>query len=563
MHKEKDWSKEIKQTVSWKIKTYIGRGFKIRLANPGDHYHPELLKKVIQQNHINASLFDVVLIGSVIGLGIFGEKELFFIPAGASVFLVLTLILMIFSAFRSWLQSWASIVLIGLFFLVNQLSKDQFFNYLNHAYGLKYETEKAVYSSQSLKDEIHNKRNYEDDIYFQEKTLTNWLSNNKQNNKKPKLIMLNCSGGGLRSAAWTFSNLAYLDSVTNGKFFEQVHFISGSSGGIMSAAYFRELKRKALDGKSFTLKNAFEALTKDMLNPIIYHFVTRDIFYRPKSLNMFGEKYIKDRAYTFEKLLHQNLDSAFYHPLTFYETYEANASIPTMVFSPTITNDGRRLLIASTPLSFLTNNFKSNYLSYESMPESVEFLRFFEQQNADSLLFSSAVRMSATFPYVLPNVSLPSTPNIEVMDAGVRDNFGLVNNLNYIFHLKDWIKQNTSGVVIVQLRDTPKAIKIKQNPVLSMFKSLFNPLGGFTRNWINIQTYNQDQMVQYVSEAIGTELQLIDLELRSKEHEEIPISWHLTQKEREVIQNAIHTPYMEEKFDHLLKLMDIKNEIME
>ena len=70
-------------------------------------------------------------------------------------------------------------------------------------------------------------------------------------------------------------------------------------------------------------------------------------------------------------------------------------------------------------------------------------------------------------------------------------------------------------------------------------------------------------MVQYVSEAIGTELQLIDLELRSKEHEEIPISWHLTQKEREAIQNAIHTPYMQEKFDHLLKLMDIKNEIME
>ena len=142
-------------------------------------------------------------------------------------------------------------------------------------------------------------------------------------------------------------------------------------------------------------------------------------------------------------LLHQNLDSAFYHPLSFYEPFETESQIPTVVLAPTIVNDGRRMIISASSVSFLTNNFRSRRLNYVGAPESIEFKTFFKNQNAENVAFSSALRMSATFPYVLPNVSLPSDPTIEVMDAGVRDNFGLLNNLNYIFHLKDWINENT------------------------------------------------------------------------------------------------------------------------
>ena len=35
-----------------------------------------------------------------------------------------------------------------------------------------------------------------------------------------------------------------LDSLTQGDFFKNVHLISGSSGGILSASYYRELYRK-------------------------------------------------------------------------------------------------------------------------------------------------------------------------------------------------------------------------------------------------------------------------------------------------------------------------------
>ncbi|MFX6808040.1 hypothetical protein ABTH26_20245, partial [Acinetobacter baumannii] len=65
----------------------------------------------------------------------------------------------------------------------------------------------------------------------------------------------------------------------------------------------------------------------------------------------------------------------------------------------------------------------------------------------------SALRMNATFPYVLPNVWLPTKPIIDVMDAGLRDNFGLETTFRFLETFKDWFKQNTSKVVLIQIRD--------------------------------------------------------------------------------------------------------------
>ena len=118
-------------------------------------------------------------------------------------------------------------------------------------------------------------------------------------------------------------------------------------------------------------------------------------------------------------------------------------------------------------------------------------------------------------------------------------------------NLKDWINENTSGVVIVQIRDTPKEIKITQNPVLSLFKSLSNPLGGFTKNWLKIQTYDQDLLIQFLADGLNTNISIYDLALKSNPNEEIPISWHLTQNERENIKNAIEDSLVKNQISKL------------
>ena len=65
-------------------------------------------------------------------------------------------------------------------------------------------------------------------------------------------------------------------------------------------------------------------------------------------------------------------------------------------------------------------------------PDVIDFASFFAKQNPYNLRMLTAMRMNATFPIVLPNVWLPSNPVIDVMDAGLRDNYGQETSLDFL-----------------------------------------------------------------------------------------------------------------------------------
>ena len=90
------------------------------------------------------------------------------------------------------------------------------------------------------------------------------------------------------------------------------------------------------------------------------------------------------------------------------------------------------------------NSYEKNG-SIESITSGIDFLQFFKDQKAENLKILTALRMNASFPYVTPNLRLPSEPAIEVMDAGIADNFGISDALIFIYNFKDWISDNTSA----------------------------------------------------------------------------------------------------------------------
>ena len=65
---------------------------------------------------------------------------------------------------------------------------------------------------------------------------------------------------------------------------------------------------------------------------------------------------VADRAYVFEKQLNSNVDNVFDKRLKDYESAESGAIIPMMIFTPTIVNDGRRLLVSPHDISFLSHD---------------------------------------------------------------------------------------------------------------------------------------------------------------------------------------------------------------
>src|SRR5690606_12730012 len=159
--------------------------------------------------------------------------------SGASILLLFTMIIMIGGVFRFCLRGWAYTVLALLLIVINFLSGFEVFNFKNKAYGLNYDTTPAVYSIKSLEEKLSDyqlQKDYETGIVSLENWKKKWQERGVQ---KPKLVVLNVSGGGVRSALYTFNTLAEIDSSMNGQLLQHAQLISGSSGGLIGASYYR------------------------------------------------------------------------------------------------------------------------------------------------------------------------------------------------------------------------------------------------------------------------------------------------------------------------------------
>ncbi|MFM7023944.1 MAG: patatin-like phospholipase family protein [Flavobacteriales bacterium] len=562
LHKKVEWDDFINIDREWNVSTYLSSPFKIRLARNIDHYDNKMLKQVFDQNHLNAALFEILIFLSIIGLSFMSDIHYFIIPAGASLILLFTLFLMLDSAIHSWFRGWATAVLLGLFLLFNYLSQFDFFDSNNKAYGLNYNSTKANFSSHTLSKNI-NAENYVNDFNHTISILDNWRKKNNKNSmarkQKPKLVFVNCSGGGLRASLWTFYTMTYADSVLNGQLLNHTQMFTGSSGGMVGAAYLRELYLRKQQGK---IDNLYawkyrENISKDLLNKLSFHVTLNDLIFKFRSFNDGEYKYKIDRGYAFESDLNENTEHVMEKRLWEYTEPENQALIPMLIMAPTIINDGSKLLISSQPISYLSymqpkNNIRSDYVL-----DAIEFRRFFREQDADNLRFTSALRMSATFPFIMPIASLPSDPEIQVMDAGVRDNFGIQTSLKFIYTYRNWISTNTSGIIFVQIRDSEKSFTVSENKSKTFMQSLFSPVGSIYGNMFRTQDMNHDQLLQYCSEWFDGEIDVVNFELPQGhgKHKELSLSWHLTDKEKEQIINAMKLPKNQDSMDRLRRLM--------
>jgi len=554
--KEKNWFTILRNTKKWHVEYYLYNPFSIRTARDISHYDLNMLKSIFRQNNINATIFEIAILITFIGLGFFNEIPMFIIPAAASLVLLFTTILILFSSIHSWLKTWASFTFIALFIIINMLSKNQNFSYSSQAYGLDYTGAQASYTNTNIDSYRINSENINSDKKHHLAILNNWKSN-ITNKQKPKLIFINTSGGGSRSSLWTFFSLQHLDSLTGGTLFRNTHLITGSSGGMIGAAYFRELYLKKLEENKINIydQKYSENIAKDLLNPIAFYIATNDFFIRTKKFEYNNQTYLKDRGYAFEHQLLENTNQLLDKPLIDYKLPEELAQIPLMIFSPATSNDARRVLISPQPISFLTNNLPSNTVYNQPITENIEFTRMFKNQGADNIRFTSVIRMSSTFPYIMPSVSLPSEPKMYVLDAGLRDNYGALSTYKYIHTFKDWLEENTSGIIILTFRDKPKAHKIESNPLQSISESISLPIGSLYGNLFVIQDYNFDDMMQYLSTGFKKPINVIDFELDNAK-DKISLSWHLTKKEKEHVVNSMHSKNNQKSIVRLLTLMN-------
>lgn len=519
----------------WRVDTYITFPFKLRLVRSTSHYKSFMLASVFRQNHINAAVLEMVIFLLFIILGLFRDYKVFRIPAGASILLLFTMIIMIGGVFRFWLRGWAYTVLALLLIVINFLSGFEVFNFKNKAYGLNYDTTPAVYSIKSLEEKLSDyqlQKDYETGIVSLENWKKKWQARGVE---KPKLVVLNVSGGGVRSALYTFNTLAEIDSSMNGQLLQHTQLISGSSGGLIGASYYRELfLRNKGASQILTHKQKYlNNVSKDLLNATAFSFIISDLFLNFQQFKYNGQTYLKDRAYAFEEQLNENTGHILDKKISEYYLPELKADIPRLIITPTIVNDGRSMVISPLQSSYLLKS-KNNSEYKEALADGMDFMSFFEGQDAQNLRYLTALRMNATFPYIMPAAQLPSDPAFQVMDAGVRDNYGVQISIRYLIAFRQWILQNTSGVVFVQIRDNNKYEQSQMKTIRSLWEKTMSPFKNLSSNLIVMQDYVNDSFSEYLKTLYGDNINFVDFQMHQNE-DRVSLSWHLTEKEKQYV----------------------------
>ena len=139
-----------------------------------------------------------------------------------------------------------------------------------------------------------------------------------------------------------------------------------------------------------------ENFSKDLLNSIFFKQYTEVLL--PNQKKKVEDQWIqKDAGYSFDEQLGKKLPEFAGRKLGDFTSWEQQGKIPQVIITPTIINEGRKLYVSSSPVSYLTT---ANKLSdqYETRSKGIVFRRLFENHGPDNLQMVAAVRMNASFP---------------------------------------------------------------------------------------------------------------------------------------------------------------------
>lgn len=539
------------------VRNYAGAFLKFRKARNVAHYSQSFLDVIFKRHHFSAMLTVLIAFVAMIFIGFFLDKKVFQVPAGASIFGMFAILVAVIGALSYFLKSWSLLFMVVLFITLNQLYKHNIIDPRNKAYGLDYsKTNRPDYDLKTLQS-----LNTPEKIAHDKKNMTTVLNNwkKRQDKEKPLLVMFNFSGGGLRGASFSMNVLQNLDSATGGTIMRKTMLMTGASGGMLAAAYFRELSRLKDQGHPINLQDRkyLVSISEDLLNPVFSSLIARDLISPTQKFTYNHNRYIKDRGYAFEEKLNRNTGGLLNQNVGFYKKFEGRAEVPLMILNSVVTRDLKKMMICTQPISFMMQDEYTDSISSLTGPDAIDFAALFHNQSPMDMRLLSALRMNATYPYILPGVWLPTNPVVDVMDAGLRDNYGQETSLRFLYSLKDWINENTSGVLIIQVRSRQKGSWDDAYKSGSIAEILTKPFSMLQTNWFRLQDYFQDDEITYAQSFLKNPLMRVAfMYVPEKEQNGASLNFHLTGSEKKEVRMSLSRPNNVEAFNDVMRVIN-------
>lgn len=539
-------------------RSYITGHMRIARSADLEPYHPRVLNTIMSRHHRNVIFAAFISYVALLIMGVYMDQPLLRIPAGAGFLLLFSIIMGFVGAFKYFLKSWEAIGWIAFVLVLSVMVKYKIFDLRSIAYGLNYKSEESqrpVYSYSALK-QVFTPQKFMADKQIEENRLDKWKALSASDDSNA-LVVITTSGGGSRSAYWTFHALQYIDSASGGELFKHTVLVTGASGGMIGATYWRSVHDAHDRG---LLSNPYDPkyqanMGKDLLNAIIFSLASVDVISPFNKISIAGYSYTRDRGYAMEQELVTTTDGLLDKNLKYFGPREASGQIPQVLINSTIINDGRKLMMGNLPIAYLT---QPEYSLNDPRPpiDAVDFGAFFAGKDPTNMRLTSALRMNATFPYVLPVVRLPSRPYMNIMDAGLRDNFGIEVASRYLYVMRNWINKNVKKTIFLEIRDSREYDVSAPSSEATFGNMVTDPFFVIQQKWEVFQSYKHSFLKDYTPYFMQGKLHYITLCYVPKENKtSAALNFHLTSKEKEDLDWSIYNKENQAAVDTLLRLL--------
>ncbi len=248
------------------------------------------------------------------------------------------------------------------------------------------------------------------------------------------VIVVVAPGGGIHAAAWTGKVLAGLHEHFGTKFERSLKLVSAVSGGSVGAMYYLDnyptlklahasIRESEYAREKFarTVRKVAEVSSISSLESLAWGATF------PDTARLFLGKWVRqDRADIHEQqwLRNMDVDEGIGPTLFDWRDKAIKNELPWVAFNATEAETGRRVLFSTLKMSPVPDTNEQS--------RAIDFLSISNDQF--DLPISTAVRLSATFPYISP-AAMPANDTLaigHVVDGGYADNDGLLTAIEAI-----------------------------------------------------------------------------------------------------------------------------------
>ncbi len=368
--------------------------------------------------------------------------------------------------------------------------------------------------------------------------------------KPPKrtLVVVSAAGGGIQAAAWTTQVLAGLDEIYGPDFTRSIGIVSGVSGGSVGTMYFMVAGDWVANGPPLSAKareQMIAAAEGSCMEATGWGFAYPDLmrtflpFLVPRQI---------DRGWAIEQAWHSRIG----HDLRLRDwiTPIRKHQMPIPVFNAVLAETGQRFVISPV--------VKQKLKRWHST-DACEFFNLYPDDTANPRV-TTAVRLSATFPYVSPisRADADADPKLarncyHVADGGYVDSEGLFTIVDWIGELAGEYNNRPKARpfdTILVIRVQPFSIKWRADSaqlreswtydLLGPLETIQNARGASQaeRNSFDLNLVTSAAAADREKNPDAIQIVWTNFMFHPDEHYTPPMSWHLTASQKHEVSEA-------------------------